>query len=152
MECPFVDCRWLKFTPKAVGPSGGAATKLLGKYVSFLMKTKWVQEKPHWPPIFFSPNQWHFLLKISCSFNNHLPPRWFLAQPGLSLVTMKTTLVIVLYNCVKNLFSEVLASLIWAFLVLGVDEIWLLVNVQHLFPLPPCLSCISFMQCLHWAM
>ena len=27
----------MKFTPKAVGPSGGAATKLPGKYVSFLI-------------------------------------------------------------------------------------------------------------------
>ena len=37
-------------------------------------------------------------------FDNHLPPRWFLAHPGLSLVTMKTTLVIDLLEEEKTYF------------------------------------------------
>ena len=44
-------------------------------------------------------------------FDHHLPPRWFLAHPGLSLVTMKTTLVIDLLEetyflkCLSNICS-----------------------------------------------
>ena len=84
----------VNFTPKAVGPSGGAATKLPGKKVSFLTTMRMImlcngracQCLSQSLPL----SVW---LPLHCL--NHLPPRWFLAHPGLSLVTMKTTLKIV---------------------------------------------------------
>ena len=50
-------------------------------------------------------------------FDHHLPPRWFLAHPGLSLVTMKTTLVIDLLEEEKTYFWS--ACLIFAFQILA---------------------------------
>ena len=80
----------------------------------------------------------------------HLPPRWFLAHPGLSLVTMKTTLKLSSekkINCMKCLSLS-----FWASGVSCVDG-WNIIfgkSSNLLFPLSPCFSRISFMQCLQW--